>query len=140
MSSVTAAGVTARYLVAADGLHSPIARSLALDVAVPHGRRRWGLRRHFAVEPWSDLVQVHWSDRAEAYVTPVGPDLVGVAVLSGDRRPFDEQLAASRRWPPGSPARRVGRSAAPARCGAGPAGGWPAGCCWSVTRPATSTR
>ena len=89
---VTAAGVTARYLVAADGLHSPIARSLGLDVAVPAGRRRWGLRRHFQIEPWSDLVQVHWSDHAEAYVTPVGPSTVGVAVLSSDRRPFDEQL------------------------------------------------
>jgi flavin-dependent dehydrogenase len=90
---VRAAGVTARYLAAADGLHSPIARSLALEVAVPAGRRRWGLRRHFQLEPWSDLVQVHWSDHAEAYVTPVGPGLVGVAVLSGDRRSFDEHLA-----------------------------------------------
>jgi len=89
---VSAAGVTARYLVAADGLHSPIARSLGLDLPTPGARHRWGLRRHFQVEPWSDLVQVHWSDRAEAYVTPVGPELVGVAVLSGDRRPFDEQL------------------------------------------------
>ena len=91
--SVTAAGVTARYLVAADGLHSPISRSLALDAPVRRARQRWGLRRHFAVAPWCDLVQVYWSDRAEAYVTPVGPDLVGVAVLSGDRAGFDAQLA-----------------------------------------------
>jgi len=91
--SVTAAAVTARYLVAADGLHSPISRSLALDVPVRWARQRWGLRRHFAVAPWSDLVQVYWSDRAEAYVTPVGADLVGVAVLSGDRTGFAAQLA-----------------------------------------------
>ena len=57
-------------------------------------RQRWGLRRHFAIRPWSDLVQVHWSAHSEAYVTPVGPELVGVAVLSGDRAGFDAQLAA----------------------------------------------
>ena len=91
--SVTAAELTGRYLVAADGLHSPIARSLGLDVPVRGARHRWGLRRHFAVSPWSDLVEVHWSEGAEAYVTPIGPQLVGVAVLSGDRAPFDEQLA-----------------------------------------------
>ncbi|MGS0683921.1 NAD(P)/FAD-dependent oxidoreductase [Nakamurella sp. GG22] len=91
-SSVTAAGLTARYLVAADGLHSPIARSLGLDVAPRRSRRRWGVRRHFTVTPWSDLVQVHWSDSSEAYVTPVGPSLVGVAVLSSDRVSFDEHL------------------------------------------------
>jgi flavin-dependent dehydrogenase len=90
--SVQAADLTARYLVAADGLHSPIARRLSLIAAVRAGRPRWGLRRHFTVAPWSDLVQVHWADRAEAYVTPVGPKLVGVAILSGDRAPFDEQL------------------------------------------------
>jgi flavin-dependent dehydrogenase len=113
--SVTAAGVTARHLVAADGLHSSIARSLALDVAVPRGRRRWGLRRHFQVEPWSDLVQVHWSRCSEAYVTPIGPTTVGVAVLSGDRRPFDEQLAGF----PSLAARLLGSSGGAVR-GAGP--------------------
>lgn len=91
--AVTAAGITARYLVAADGLHSPIARSLGLEVPVPGSRQRWGLRRHYRIEPWSDLVQVHWSDRAEAYVTPVGPNQVGVAILSGERSSFDDHLA-----------------------------------------------
>ena len=91
--SVTAAGLTARYLVAADGLHSPIARARGL-VRPPVASRkpRWGLRRHFEVSPWSDLVQVHWSPAAEAYVTPVAPGLVGVAVLSSHRAPFDDQL------------------------------------------------
>ena len=125
--------------MAADGLHSPIARSLALDAAV-RGRPRWGLRRHFAVEPWSDLVQVHWADRAEAYVTPVGPQSVGVAVLSSDRAPFDGNWRVSRRWPSGSTGAAGGRFGAPDRCAGGPAAGWPAGCCWSATRPAMSTR
>jgi flavin-dependent dehydrogenase len=90
---VRAAGLTARYLVAADGLHSPVARSLQLDRPARARRPRWGLRRHYAVAPWTDLVQVHWSERSEAYVTPVADNLVGIAVLSGDRAPFDEQLS-----------------------------------------------
>jgi flavin-dependent dehydrogenase len=85
-------GLRARYLVAADGLHSPVRRRLGLGLA-PRGPARWGLRRHMAVAPWSDAVEVHWGDRSEVYLTPVGPDLVGVAVLTADRAPFDVQLA-----------------------------------------------
>jgi flavin-dependent dehydrogenase len=33
------------------------------------------------VAPWTDLVEVHWTPGAEAYVTPVAPDIVGVALL-----------------------------------------------------------
>lgn len=89
--SILAADLQARYLVAADGLHSPIRRALGLNT---DSRRapRWGQRRHFELEPWTDLVEVHWSPAAEAYVTPVGPDKVGVAILSGCREPFDLQL------------------------------------------------
>jgi flavin-dependent dehydrogenase len=91
-SGVQAAGLRARYLVAADGLHSPVRRRLGLEPA-PSGRRRWGVRAHFAVRPWTDRVEVHWSSDTEAYVTPVGPDCVGVAVLGGTRAPFTELLA-----------------------------------------------
>ena len=90
---VRAAGVTARYLVAADGLHSPVRRAAGVRAAA-RGRPRWGVRAHFAVAPWTDRVEVHWSPRGEAYVTPVGADCVGIAVLGGDRAPFASQLAA----------------------------------------------
>ncbi|MFF7579201.1 NAD(P)/FAD-dependent oxidoreductase [Streptomyces sp. NPDC008061] len=90
--SVHAAGVSARYLAAADGLHSPIRRQLGLDLPDPRPPR-FGLRRHFVIEPWTDCVEVHWSPRAEAYVTPLGPRLVGVAVLTTERGPFDDHLA-----------------------------------------------
>lgn len=91
--TVTAAGTTARWLIAADGLHSPLRRSLGLELpGRPHGR--YGLRRHYRVEPWTDFVEVHWSRHGEAYVTPVDDDLVGVAVLSRNRRGYDEHLAA----------------------------------------------
>jgi flavin-dependent dehydrogenase len=55
---------------------------------------RHGLRRHYQLAPWSDHVEVHWAPRAEAYVTPVADDLVGVAVLTAARGSFDDHLAA----------------------------------------------
>lgn len=72
--------VSARVLVAADGLASPVRRREGLDAPVP-GPPRFGLRRHFALEPWADAVEVHFARGAEAYVTPAGPRRVGVAFL-----------------------------------------------------------
>ncbi|MEN0063125.1 MAG: NAD(P)/FAD-dependent oxidoreductase [Myxococcota bacterium] len=80
-------GMPARWLVAADGLYSPIRRSLGLD-RPPRRRARMGLRRHFAQAPWSPFVEVYWSPGAEAYVTPVSPSQIGVALLfAGDPLP-----------------------------------------------------
>jgi flavin-dependent dehydrogenase len=78
---VTAAGVRAKWLVAADGLHSAVRRAVGIK-AVAGRPRRYGVRRHFRVPVWSEFVEVHWSRWGEAYVTPVEPDLVGVAILS----------------------------------------------------------
>lgn len=112
--SVSAAGLTARYLAAADGLHSPIRNRLELGVQ-DRSPRRFGQRRHFAIAPWSDLVEVHWAAGAEAYVTPIGPDLVGVAILGQNRAGFDEQLRLF-----GALADRLPAVAATAAKGAGP--------------------
>jgi flavin-dependent dehydrogenase len=69
------------HLVAADGLHSPVRRGLGLDS--PAGAaRRYGLRAHVEIEPWTSFVEVHWSPAGEAYVTPVSAGRVGVAVLT----------------------------------------------------------
>lgn len=90
---VRAAGVRARYLVGADGLHSRVRRLTGLDhPAAPGAPKRWGIRMHYAMAPWTDHVEVHWSPVGEAYVTPLGPELVGVAVLSDRRLSFDCQL------------------------------------------------
>lgn len=91
--SVHCSGFRARYLAAADGLHSPI--RAALGLARPSaGPRRWGIRRHILMTPWSDCVEVYWSDDAEAYVTPVADDCVGVAILTSRKGGFDEHLGA----------------------------------------------
>jgi flavin-dependent dehydrogenase len=81
---VTAAGVRAKWLVAADGLHSPVRRAVGIDAAAGTPRR-YGVRWHYRVPAWSEFVEVHWSRWGEAYVTPVEPDLVGVAILSSHR-------------------------------------------------------
>jgi flavin-dependent dehydrogenase len=84
--------VGARWLVAADGLHSPLRRQLGLGLP-PRRPARVGVRRHAAVAPWSDHVEVHWAPGAEAYVTPVADDLVGVAFLTEGQARFGELLA-----------------------------------------------
>jgi len=72
--------VEARVLVAADGLSSPVRRREGLD-RPPGGLPRFGLRRHFAVAPWADAVEVHFGQGVEAYLTPVGRGEVGLAFL-----------------------------------------------------------
>ena len=92
-TSVWCGGLCARYLAAADGLHSPIRTAVGLSRPAA-GPRRWGIRRHFATVPWSDCVEVYWARDAEAYVTPVADDCVGVAILTTHRGGFGEQLDA----------------------------------------------
>ena len=113
--SVIAAGLQARYLVAADGLHSVIRRACGLDPP-PSRSPRFGLRRHYQMAPWSDLVEVHWAAGSEAYVTPVAADLVGVAVLGAARGDFESRLAAF----PALRERLAGSPPASAVRGAGP--------------------
>lgn len=88
---VRAAGLSARWLLACDGLHSTVRRLAGLEVAA-RGRRRYGLRQHFRLAPWTDLVEVHWSPAAEAYVTPVADDVVGIALLGPQGMTFDRAL------------------------------------------------
>jgi flavin-dependent dehydrogenase len=92
---VTAASAErARLLVAADGLHSPVRAREGLDRR-SWGVERFGLRRHFAIRPWSETVEVHFGEGAEAYVTPCGRERVGVAVLfeAAARAPYAELLS-----------------------------------------------
>ena len=99
---VVAAGVRARWLLACDWLHSRVRRELGLEAAPPRWSsrsrrdrrpRRFGLRRHYRTAPWTDLVEVHWGPRVEAYVTPVSGGLVGVALLGPPGVDFDAELA-----------------------------------------------
>jgi flavin-dependent dehydrogenase len=82
-----------RLLVAADGLRSGVRRRLGYELP-PRRSPRFGLSRHYRCTPWSEWVEVHWQDGAEAYVTPLGPSEVGVALLSdGAPARYDVLLA-----------------------------------------------
>lgn len=69
-----------RYLVGADGQSSTV-RGWAGMGACRAERLRYGLRLHYRMAPWSDLVEVHWGERGQAYVTPVSEQCVCVAFV-----------------------------------------------------------
>ncbi len=82
-----------RWIVGADGLRSRVRRWAGLEAAASR-RPRFGVRRHVAVPPWSDCVEVYWAKKCEAYVTPVATSEVGVALLwSGRKAGFDDLIA-----------------------------------------------
>jgi flavin-dependent dehydrogenase len=108
--------VSGRLLVAADGLRSPIRRRLGYELP-PRYPPRYGVQRHFRCAPWSPWVEVHWHERAEAYVTPLGVEEVGVAVLTHGRPASHAELM--RLFP--QVERRLARATEPGRVrGAGP--------------------
>jgi flavin-dependent dehydrogenase len=78
-----AGSLRARLLVAADGLHSAIRKQAGLELHA-FGPRRYGIRRHFAVSPWGQRVEVHFAPGLEAYLTPAGANRIGLAFLWED--------------------------------------------------------
>lgn len=91
---VVVGGMRARWLIGADGLHSTVRAAAGLERPARESSRdarRYGLRQHFAVAPWSDLVEVTYLPEAELYTTPVDEGTVGVAVLAP--RPLDLEAA-----------------------------------------------
>ena len=77
--------VRARWIVGADGGDSMVRRWAGLDARVRESRR-YGFRRHYRIAPWTDFMDMHWSDGCQLYVTPVSASEVCVALLSGDPR------------------------------------------------------
>ena len=92
IAGVSAAGVQAgdrtvraRWIVGADGSHSPVRGWAGLDAA-HHESRRYGFRRHYRLEDPGDYMEVHWGDACQLYVTPVGDHEVCVVLISRDPR------------------------------------------------------
>jgi flavin-dependent dehydrogenase len=82
--------IAARGVIVADGLGSPLRAALGLDGnRVSDERARLGLRAHYRVPrlPFGNAVAVRIGGGIERYVTPVGADVIEVAVL-GTRRAF----------------------------------------------------
>jgi len=79
---VTAGGrkVRCQWIAGADGAHSRVRQWCGLQ-PIWTTARRMGLRQHFRIEPWTDFVEVYWRPSCQAYVTPVGPDEICIALL-----------------------------------------------------------
>lgn len=74
----TSAGkISGRLIVAADGLHSSLRKASGLDAA-PSYRRRFALRQHYKIRPWTNFVEVYVDDKGEAVVTPVSDESVSI--------------------------------------------------------------
>lgn len=83
----------ARWIAGADGPQSRVRLMAGLNRA-SSSRRRIALRQHFAIEPWTDLVEVHWVRSAQAYVTPVSETTVCCVFISAQRFGSSEQALA----------------------------------------------
>jgi menaquinone-9 beta-reductase len=70
-----------RYTIGADGQSSRVRLAMGLG----QGKilsRRFGTRCHYRVRPWSRMVEVHWGDLGQAYITPVGRQEICVATVA----------------------------------------------------------
>ena len=73
--------VPARWILGADGAGSRIRKWSGLEAN--RGRaRRYATRRHYRVRPWADRVEIHWGERAQAYVTPISGEEVCIVMIA----------------------------------------------------------
>jgi flavin-dependent dehydrogenase len=79
----------ARYLIGADGPGSRVATWAGLTEAYIQSRRI-GLRQHYTITPWTDFVEVYWSNVGQAYVTPNSSNEVCVAFIANKKFPSPE--------------------------------------------------
>lgn len=75
--------VECRWIIGADGSQSAMRRAAGLE-SPSVCPRRFGLRRHFRIEPWTDLVEAYWAHGVQAFVTPVAENEICVAMLFSD--------------------------------------------------------
>jgi flavin-dependent dehydrogenase len=74
----------AHWIVGADGTGSRVRRWSGLDRA-RREKQRYAVRRHYAITPWTEYVEIYWGVRAQAYVTPISSEEVCI-VLMGEHK------------------------------------------------------
>ncbi|HLW83266.1 MAG TPA: NAD(P)/FAD-dependent oxidoreductase [Candidatus Acidoferrales bacterium] len=77
--------IRSRWVIGADGHNSRVRNwaGLGADFA---GLKRYGFRGHYRVAPWSEHVEVHWTEDCELYVTPTGAQDICIAALTANPR------------------------------------------------------
>lgn len=82
---ITACGtLRARWCIGADGLASQVRRWAGLDRG-SRPTQRIGLRQHYAVQPWSRFMEVHWGRMGQVYVTPTADSGLCIAAVGRKR-------------------------------------------------------
>jgi len=101
-STVKASGrtVRCRWMLGADGKNSRVTE-MGRDRTGVEQRDRVGAASALSRHTVDDFVEVHWRDRCQAYITPVGPNEICIALI-GSRarlafRGLDDDV--SRTWP-----------------------------------------
>ncbi|MCC6390597.1 MAG: FAD-dependent monooxygenase [Bryobacterales bacterium] len=85
--------IRCRWIAGADGGNSTVRRWAGLDAGMSE-KHRYGFRRHYALQPWDEFMEIHWGRACQVYVTPVAERELCVAVIS--RNPklrLDEALS-----------------------------------------------
>lgn len=77
--------VSCKWLIGADGRNSSVRQFAGLDPR-RRARNRFGFRRHYAIAPWTDSVEVHWGEKSQMVVTPTGAHEVCVSLFVDDSR------------------------------------------------------
>jgi menaquinone-9 beta-reductase len=77
--------IPCRWLVGADGSSSRVRRFADLE---PRRRAdvRFGFRRHYEIEPWTDCVEVHWGEKSQLVITPTGSGEVCLSLFTSNPR------------------------------------------------------
>jgi len=76
--------VRCRWVVGADGQNSRVRCWSGLESVRCAPSTRFGFRRHYRVVPWSEFVEVYWTEHGQLYVTPISPEEVCVALVCRD--------------------------------------------------------
>jgi flavin-dependent dehydrogenase len=76
--------IRCRWVIGADGMTSRIRAWANLEKS-SRDIHRFGFRQHFPIKPWSEFVEVHWTNRGQLYITPVSKEEICVALVTHDR-------------------------------------------------------
>ncbi|MDR3613987.1 MAG: NAD(P)/FAD-dependent oxidoreductase [Candidatus Obscuribacterales bacterium] len=69
------------WLIGADGLNSAVRKWASFD-AEEKVCYRYGARRHYRVNLWTERMEIYWADCGQMYITPVGATEICVIFLS----------------------------------------------------------